>query len=228
MKKKDKILLICRYNDVWSNQIVNLINKNFSNITIFYSKTYKQKLTKKILNWSGDYILSFRSLLILPEKILRNAKYAAINFHPGPPKYRGVGCLNYAVYENEKYYGITVHLMRKKIDYGEILKVQRFKINNLDNLDKILDITHRKLFLITTYFIKKIIQNKLDIKKLIKLNKFRWSKKIKSKSDLDNFYIINKNITKKNLQKKLRATITKKFKPYVILHNKKFYLENEK
>ena len=57
------------------------------------------------MNWTGDYILSFRSLLILPEKIINNAKIAAINFHPGPPKYRGVGCLNYAVYNNEKYYG---------------------------------------------------------------------------------------------------------------------------
>ena len=52
-------------------------------------------------------------------------------------------------------------------------------------------------------------------------------KKIKSKSDLDNFYIINKNITKKNLQNKLRATITKNFKPYIIIHNKKFYIKNE-
>ena len=225
--KKDKILLICRHNDEWSNQIVNILKKNFYDVNIFYSKTYKQKITKKILNWKGDYILSFRSLLILPEKILRNAKIAAINFHPGPPKYRGVGCLNYAVYKNEKYYGVTAHLMKKKIDYGEILKVQRFKINKINNLDKILEITHRKLFLVASYFIKKIIHNNLDIKRLIKLNKFRWSKKIKSKSDLDNFYIINKNITKKNLQNKLRATITKNFKPYIIIYNKKFYIKNE-
>ena len=228
MKKKDKILLICRYNDCWSNQIVKLLKKNFSNVTIFYSKTYNQKATKKILNWKGHYILSFRSLLILPEKLLRNAKIAAINFHPGPPKYRGVGCLNYAVYNNEKYYGVTAHLMKKKVDYGEILKVQRFKIYKKNNLDKTLEITHRKLFLITILFIKKIIQNRLDINKLIKQNNFRWSKKIKSKSDLDNFYIINKHIAKKKLQNKLRATITKKFKPYIIIHNKKFYIEDEK
>ena len=82
--KKDKILLICRHNDKWSNQIANLLKKNFYDVNIFYSKTYKQKITKKILNWNGDYILSFRSLLILPEKILRNTKIAAINFHPGP------------------------------------------------------------------------------------------------------------------------------------------------
>ncbi len=227
MKKKNKILFICRHNDVWSNQIVKLLKKNFSNITIFYSKTYNQKITKKILNWSGDYILSFRSLLILSERILSKAKIAAINFHPGPPKYRGVGCLNYAIFNNEKFYGVTAHLMTKEVDYGEILKVQTFKINKIHNLDNILDITHRKLFLLTKYIIERIIKNKLDINKLIKLNNYSWSKKIKFKSDLENFYRINKNITKKKLQNKLRATITKKFKPYIVIHNKKFYIENE-
>ena len=110
------------------------------------------------MNWTGDYILSFRSLLILPEKIINNAKIAAINFHPGPPKYRGVGCLNYAVYNNEKYYGVTAHLMTKKIDYGNILKVQKFKIDKMKNLDQILEITHGKLYLIAKYFIDKIIK----------------------------------------------------------------------
>ena len=127
--RRNKILLICRQGDDWSKKIIKLLKKNFLNVTILYSKTYKQKIDKKVMNCTGDYILSFRSLLILPEKIINNAIIAAINFHPGPPKYRGVGCLNYAVYNNEKYYGVTAHLMTKKIDYGNILKVQKFKID---------------------------------------------------------------------------------------------------
>ena len=225
--RRNKILLICRQGDDWSNKIIKLLKKNFLNVTILYSETYKQKIDKKVMNWTGDYILSFRSLLILPEKIINNAKIAAINFHPGPPKYRGVGCLNYAVYNNEKYYGVTAHLMTKKIDYGNILKVQKFKIDKMKNLDQILEITHGKLYLIAKYFIDKIIKKKLDLKKLIKLNKYSWSKKIKLKSDLDKFYIINKNVSKKNLHNKLRATITKKFKPYILIHKRKFYVDDE-
>ena len=33
--------------------------------------------------------------------------------------------------------------------------------------------------------------------------------------------IINKNVSEKELKKKIRATNTKNFKPYLILHNKK-------
>jgi len=226
-KKKNKILLICRYKDVWSDKIVKILKNNFTYVTVFYSKSYNQKITQKINSWRGDYILSFRSLLILPKKILKNAKIASINFHPGPPEYRGVGCLNYAVYNGEKYYGVTAHLMRNKIDFGEILKISRFKISKIENLDKILLLTHHKLFLLAEYFIKKIISNKLNLKMYIQSNKENWSKVIKLKSDLDKFYIIDKNITKKNLEKKLKATITNNFKPYIIIHNKKFYFKNE-
>ncbi len=129
MKKKNKILFICRKNDFWSLKIQHILKKKFSNVTIFYSKSYNEKLDSKIKKWRGDYILSFRSLLILPNSIIKNAKIAAINFHPGPPEYRGVGCLNYAIFNNENYYGVTAHIINQKIDFGQILKVFRYKIS---------------------------------------------------------------------------------------------------
>ena len=52
------------------------------------------------------------------------AKIAAINLHPGSPKYRGIGCLNYALYNKEKKFGFTIHLISKKIDCGKILNVK--------------------------------------------------------------------------------------------------------
>ena len=106
------------------------------------------------------------------------------------------------------------------------LKFLDIKFQKKKNLDEILNQTHKKLFLLTMSFINLIFDNKLNIKNLIKNNNEKWSKEIKSKSDLDNFYIINKNISKINLQKKLRSTVTKKFKPYMLIHNKKFYFCN--
>jgi methionyl-tRNA formyltransferase len=228
MKRQNKILFICRKNDAWSLKIHKILKKNFSHITIFYSKSYNEKINSKIKSWKGDYIFSFRSLLILPNSIIKNAKIAAVNFHPGPPEYRGVGCLNYSVFNNESHYGVTAHLMNHKIDSGKILKVLRYRISRKKNLDEILEQTHQKLFLLIILFINLIADNKFDINKLIKNNKEKWSKVIKLKSDLDKFYIINKKISKINLQKKLRATMTKKFKPYIVLHNQKFYYSDEK
>ena len=46
--------------------------------------------------------------------------------------------------------------------------------------------------------------------------------------DLEKFYKINKNISKKNLEKKIRATLFKSFRPYILIHGKKFVFDPKK
>lgn len=75
------------------------------------------------------------------------------------------------------------------------------------------------------YIINQLSKNSNNLNRLIKKNKnIKWSKKIRKLKDLSNFYKINKNISNKELKKKIRATNTKNFKPYVTLHDKKFIL----
>ena len=64
------------------------------------------------------------------------------------------------------------------------------------------------------------IENQIE-----KNKKIKWSNKIKKIKDLNKFYIINKNIKKKDFLNKIRATNTLKFKPYIKLYGKKFILE---
>ena len=131
MKKKNyKIFFFGKANDIYSKKISSFLKKKFKRVSIFYSSSYGQKINKKISTWRGDYIICFRSYLILPIKVIKNAKIAAVNFHPGPPKYRGVGCLNYAMYNKERKYGVTAHLISRQIDKGKILMVKRFRIEN--------------------------------------------------------------------------------------------------
>ena len=74
---------------------------------------------------------------------LKKVKKAAINFHPGPPEYPATGCVNYAVYENSKFYGCTAHLINEKVDNGKIIDVKKFSINRKDNILKILNKTYK-------------------------------------------------------------------------------------
>jgi methionyl-tRNA formyltransferase len=78
--------------------------------------------------WSGDYIMSYLSPWIIPEATLGRARMAAINFHPGPPEYPGIGCTNFAIYNNETSYGVTCHHMSPKVDTGRIIAVTRFPV----------------------------------------------------------------------------------------------------
>lgn len=78
--------------------------------------------------WEGDLILSFRGDLILSPEILNKASKGAINFHPAPPIYRGIGSHHYAIYNGDSTFGVTCHHMTKEIDQGEIIKTEYFSI----------------------------------------------------------------------------------------------------
>lgn len=215
------VLFFGRYNEKYSKKIFFLLKKNFKNIDVIWSKTYNEKITKKLkLNY--DYIFTFRSYLILKKNTLKKAKIAAINFHPGPPKYRGVGCANYAIYEKSKHYGVTAHYIKPKIDSGKIIDVVKFKISQNISLKKLLPKTHHEQFKLAKKTISGIIQDKNYLNNQIKKNlKIKWSKKIGKRKELDKFYKLNRiNITKEEYDRYLRSTLFKDFKPCVSIKEK--------
>lgn len=220
------ILLIGRVNCNYSKRLFFILKKLSKRLDYYESSKRGEKLNSQILKKSYDYVFCFRSYVILKENFIKKIKIAAVNFHPGPPNYRGTGCLNYALYDGSKYYGCTAHLINNnKIDNGNIIDVRKFKIYKKDTLQKILDKTHEKLFYQANFLIKGLIKNN-NLNQLIKENKhISWSGKIRNLNALDNFYEIKFNSSKREFEKKIRSTYTKKFKPYLRLYGKKFILE---
>ncbi len=81
---------------------------------------------QEVAEWEGKWILSFKSDLILPKSVIQSASEGAINFHPAPPEYRGLGGYMLAVHNRDEQYGVTCHYMIEEIDYGPIIHVHRF------------------------------------------------------------------------------------------------------
>ncbi len=210
----------------YSKKIRNLLKKKSKKLYYLESKRIGEKINNEYLKLNYDYIFCFRSFYILKKNILKKVKKAAINFHPGPPEYPATGCVNYAVYENSKFYGCTAHLINEKVDNGKIIDVKKFSINRKDNILKILNKTYKVMSSQAISLINQIKINPNFIENQIEKNKkIKWSNNIKKIKDLDKFYIINKNIKKKDFLNKIRATDTPKFKPYIKLYGKKFILE---
>ena len=117
------------------------------------------------------------------------AKIASINFHPAPPKYRGRGGINYALYNEEKKFGVTVHLMDQKIDNGKIIAVKYFKIPKNCTVEKLFNLTLRNLYLIANIIFKRLKNNPKNLHKMLEVSKkFKWSKKLFSTRDMNKFY----------------------------------------
>ena len=138
----------------------------------------KRLIQKRIKKNNFDYVICFRSFFLLKNKLLNKTKIASINFHPGPPNYRGIGCINFALFNGEKKFGTTAHLIDDKIDHGSILDIRYFKFNKSDNLKKCLEKTHKNMFLQTKKVLNYLFKNAKNLKKLANKNKDKkWSKK---------------------------------------------------
>ena len=183
-------------------------------------------LASQLVKENYDVIISYISPWIVPKMVLEKTKMWNINFHPGPPEYRGTGCVNYALYENSKFYGCTAHLINEKVDNGKIIDVKKFNINKKNSISEVLTKTYETMSGLAISTIKNIKKNPDFVENQILKNKdIKWSNKIKKLKDLNNFYQINKNIKKNDFLNKIRATDTPKFKPYIKLYGKKFILE---
>ena len=219
------VLFIGRNGCSYSKRIKKLLEKSSKKFYYFESSRIGEKINKKYLKLNYDYIFCFRSFYILKKNLIEKCKMAPINFHPGPPEYRGIGCVNYAFYDNSKFYGCCAHIINDKIDNGKILNVRKFRLKSSDTIEGCLTKTYNLMLKQAFYVINLLCKNPYNLQKLINNNKkIKWSKKIKKLKELNNFYEIKKSASKKEILNKIRATNTKNFKPYVILHNKKFIL----
>ncbi len=220
----NKILFLNRDKDLFAKKIISELKKKSKHLNVISTDKSKVKTKNNI---KFDFIFAFRSHHILKKKLIKKAKYAAINFHPGPPEYRGIGCVNYALYEKSRNYGATAHLIDEKIDHGRIIDVKRFKIKKNESVESLLNKTYKHQVKQAIQIIHSLSSNPGNLEKMFKKNREKkWSKKIKKRIFLNKFYKINKNISRLDLKKKIRATVTKKFKPYLMLHGVKFtYVE---
>ena len=127
MKKAPVILFIGKAEDHFSKIAADYIMLHFVEATIVFSKR-SDPFPNELFGWEGDFIISYLSQWIIPGPLLEKARVAAINLHPGPPEYPGIGCTNFAVYNEEKDFGITCHHMMSRVDSGTIIAVRRFPI----------------------------------------------------------------------------------------------------
>lgn len=126
MQKKESVLFIADNSSI-SKIAYDYVSAFFSSVKgIFWE--YGNPHVPALDDWEGEWIISFKSDLVLPPKIFTRASKAAINFHPAPPKYRGIGGYFWALHNADKIYGVTCHHIIEEIDYGLIIAVRYFPI----------------------------------------------------------------------------------------------------
>jgi methionyl-tRNA formyltransferase len=95
---------------------------------------------EKVAETAPDYIVVAAFGQIFSEKLLSIPKKHSINVHASLlPKYRGAAPIHWALINGENETGITIMLMAKKMDAGDILLSSATRVESVDNFETLHD-----------------------------------------------------------------------------------------
>jgi methionyl-tRNA formyltransferase len=177
---------------------------------------------QEYLSWKGDYLFSYLSPWIIPKVLLENTLKAAINWHPGPPEYPGIGCTNFAVYNEEKLYGITCHYMLPKVDTGRIIEVRRFSVTGDDG---VFSITQKCYSLILDSFYGVIEKIKTNLP--LPMSDESWKRRPYTRKELDDLTEITMEMSIEEIERRIKATTFDRPWAFISVKGKKFYFKEE-
>lgn len=221
------VLFFGRKGDKKSKECLKHLKALEFDVSVIWSSDRTEKLTEQIEPTKIDYILCYRSYFILPKSLIESPKFYSINFHPGSPKYPGSGGVNFALYHNDKTFGVTVHLMDEKIDSGKILSTKYFPIYENDNVCKLLDRTHETLFNLFIDFTTNLRKSGKDYieRNLIENKDVIWGDLKRTVKDIDKYQLIDKDIDEIELKNRIRGFHFTNHPIELELHGRRFVLK---
>jgi len=93
--------------------------------------------TLKAMN--ADCIVVASYGLILPSAVLNAAKYPAVNLHGSIlPHLRGAAPIQHAILRGDEICGVTLQVMTKEVDAGDILLQQELQLNHTETHESLL------------------------------------------------------------------------------------------
>lgn len=215
-KNNFSLLFLGKTDDPYCARALKYCQESFAQVTYSLGK-WGDPLSDDARRWEGDYIISFLSRWVVPEEILKHAGKAAINFHPAPPEYPGIGCTNFALYEDAKEYGATCHHMAAKVDTGNIIAVKRFPVYPEDGVAALLKRTYENQ--IALFF--EITQLMAEGKEL-PVSHEMWTRPPFTRKQFNELFKVRPDMPAEEIARRVRAVSYGKWQPYIEIEGFKF------
>ena len=135
---KIKILFICAKYNTQDHTLENF-SKLYKIDYLISKNVNSEEFISIVQKYNCDLFVSMSFNQIFKSTIINLPKYKTINCHAGKlPFYRGRSILNWALINDEKEFGITVHYVDEGIDTGDIILQKSFTIVDEDNFKTLL------------------------------------------------------------------------------------------
>ncbi len=214
---KSTILFLGKQDDQHCLQALRFLAANAS--VESYLGQWGEPLPDAVRHWSGQYVVSYLSRWVIPEDVIARAEIAAINFHPASPSYPGIGCNNFALYENASEYGATCHFMASKVDTGAIIATKRFPIFPSDDVASLLSRTYA--FQLVLFF--EVAVRIVAGERLISSGE-TWKRAPFTRKEFNELSVIRPDMSANEVSRRIRATTFGRWKPSVEIGGQRFEL----
>lgn len=205
-----RVLFLYKWGDEHCLRALRHCQKHFQ--TTAYAGKWGGQLPERAEKWwEGDYIISYLSRWVIPSSLLSRASIAAINFHSGSPEYPGIGCNNFALYDNATQYGVTCHHMLSSVDSGPIIAVKRFPIYTQDNVASLLERIY-DYQLILFYEVMEMLINDVQLP----ISSERWARKPYTRQEFEQLFKLTPDMTQDEIARRTRAVTYKQWAPYYV------------
>jgi methionyl-tRNA formyltransferase len=220
-KAQSSILFLGKEEDPYCAKALEFCQSSFEDVTACLG-VWGDPLPKKAAAWRGDYIISYLSRWVVPASLLKQARQAAFNFHPASPEYPGIGCNNFALYENATEYGVTCHHTEAKVDTGAIIAVKRFPLYPSDDVASLLTRTYEHQLELFYEIVGGIASGQP-----LPTSDEKWTRKPFTREEFNELFIITPDMSEEEITKRIRATTFKHWKPYIMLGKHTFELKTD-
>jgi len=219
MPTHTSVLFLGKHNDQHCQRALSFVRANFQRVTAAVGK-WGDPLPAEAAAWEGDYIISYLSRWIVPENLLKRARRASINFHPATPEYPGVGCTNFAIYEDSPTYGATCHHMKPIVDTGAVIAVSRFPMLDSDTVHSVHQRCYDYMLALFYDIVTGIVQGKQ-----LPASSEHWTRKPFTRKQLLELERISPDMPPAEIKKRVRAMYYPGMpKPYTELGGVRFEL----
>lgn len=172
-----------------------------------------------------DYIVSVQYHEILKQEHIDKARLRAVNLHLAPlPEYRGCNQFSFAIFNQEKEFGVSLHEINANIDDGELIAEKRWAIADDIWVEELWKQSNEKGVELFQESFPKLFENpSLNIPKKEAKSHLYYRKDINQLKEL--YWYENPDIW----QRKVRATHMPGFEPpyYILDNGEKVYVDPE-
>jgi len=212
------MILLLTKNDIWSARAAESARALFGEQLIWEKGAVGDAAPPGFSLPQYRAIFSFLSPWIVPADLLEKSALS-LNFHPGSCDYPGIGCYNFALYEEAAQFGPVCHHMLPKVDSGTVVKEILFPVLPSDTVE-----TLKLNTMVAMLALFNDIMTLIAANKPLPISPRQWTRPAFTRRQLNALCEITPDMSQEEAARRIRATTYPGYPgPYLLKGSEKLY-----